>query len=56
MNSIVVEKTIGIPGKGADLKAEQVPAIQMEVFDFDWFDIIPPTLEELKKAFDYYKS
>ena len=56
LNSIVVEKTTGIPGEGADLKAEQVPAIQMEVFDFHWFDVIPPTIEELKEAFDYYKN
>jgi hypothetical protein len=56
LNSIVVDKTTGIPGEGAELKAEQVPPIQMEVFAFDWFDIIPPTLDELKEAFDYYKS
>jgi len=57
LNSIVVDKTTGIPGEGAELKAEQVPAIQMKVFAFDWFDIIPPTIEELKEAFDfYYKS
>jgi hypothetical protein len=56
LNSIVVGKSTGIPGEGAALKAEQVPAIQIEVFDFDWFDIIPPTIEELKEAFDYFKS
>jgi putative restriction endonuclease len=52
LNSIVVNKKTRIPGEGAGLKEDRVPAMHKKVFSYDWFDEIPPTIEELKEAFD----
>ena len=59
---LVVRKDTGLPGEGL-LTSEEMdghleghlpddwPAKQQEVFHTDWYDIVPPTSEELQKAY-----
>jgi hypothetical protein len=46
LNSIVVNQGTGLPGDGIRLKPEQILLMHMEVFRQNWFDIVPPTIEE----------
>jgi len=47
LSLIVVNKATGLPGSGmGDFDFSQ----QESVFNFDWYDIVPPTTEELKLA------
>ena len=49
LTSIVVNQDTGVPGDGFTAeKAAQIPAKHIEVFRYDWFDIIPPTIEDFK--------
>jgi hypothetical protein len=50
LNSIVVNQETGLPGEGITVKPEQIPLIHMQVFRQNWFDIVPPTMEELIRA------
>jgi len=48
LTSIVVEKDTGLPSTGlTTVKGNAFAAEQQHVFSFDWFSILPPTLEEL---------
>jgi putative restriction endonuclease len=49
LTSIVVREDTGLPGAGFVSPAE-VPAEQQRVFNFDWYSIIPPTVDELREA------
>lgn len=55
LTSIVVRQDTGLPGEGfvieEGLKPEEIPAKQMEVYKYNWFRIVPPTVEELKEAY-----
>lgn len=46
LNSIVVNQETGLPGEGITVKPEQIPLIHMQVFRQNWFDIVPPTIEQ----------
>jgi hypothetical protein len=46
LNSIVVNQETGIPGEGIAMKPEEVPLLHMQVFQQNWFDIVPPTIEQ----------
>lgn len=51
LTSIVVNQDTGVPGEG--FTAEEpanVPAQHIQVFRYDWFDLVPPTIEEFKEA------
>lgn len=58
LTSIVVKHDTGLPGEGfvveKGMKLDKIPAKQMEVFEFNWFRIMPPTIEELKEACEKY--
>jgi len=47
---IVVNKATGSPGDGLDVLPSEQNSKREEVFQYPWFDIIPPDAEELKKA------
>ena len=46
--SLVVEQATGLPAPGfAVVSKDQIPREQERVWDFDWYGIVPPTIEEL---------
>ena len=48
LTSLIVEKPIGLPKFGLKtVDPDKFPAEQQKVFRFDWFSIIPPTLDDL---------
>ena len=49
LTSIVVKEDIGLPGEGTPV--ESVSLEQARTYDTDWYDIEPPTAEELEKAY-----
>jgi hypothetical protein len=50
LTSIVVEKDTGLPSTGlSTVPNDNFPAEQQRVFSFDWYSILPPTLEELDR-------
>ena len=51
---IVVNSKTGLPGDEIPV-SEDLNALREKVYDFDWFDIYPPTEEDLKKANDNAK-
>ena len=51
LTSLVVKKETGLPGEGFGMRAEQIPPKQMEVFNYNWFGLVPPTIEELMEAY-----
>jgi len=45
---LVVEQATGLPGPGFTVVGRgEIPSEQQRVWDFDWFEILPPTIEEL---------
>ncbi len=51
LTSIVVKKETGLPGEGFGMRADQIPPKQMEVFNYNWFGLVPPTIEKLMEAY-----
>src|SRR5882672_4505444 len=46
--SLVVERATGLPAPGfTAVSRSEIPAEQERVWDYDWFAIYPPTIEEL---------
>ena len=46
--SLVVERATGLPAPGFTVVSRsEIPAEQEGVWDYDWFAIYPPTIEEL---------
>jgi hypothetical protein len=46
--SLVVEQATGLPAPGFTAASRsEIPAEQVRVWDFDWFGIHPPAIEEL---------
>jgi hypothetical protein len=46
--SLVVEKATGVPAPGsAEISKDDIPREQERVWAFDWYGILPPTIEEL---------
>ena len=49
--SLVVEQATGLPAPGfAAVTRDEIPHEQERVWDFDWFGILPPTIEELAES------
>ena len=55
LTSIVVGKGRGTPGKDIPVNLRHIDEYREEVYDFDWYNIFPPSVEELKKAFDAHQ-
>ena len=47
---LVVNQDTGLPGAG--LKGIDLNAGREEVFNFDWYSIVPPTVEQLATAYE----
>jgi putative restriction endonuclease len=50
LTAIVVDKTTGLPNTGLITVEGEFPAEQQRVFAHPWFDIMPPSVEELRSA------
>ena len=46
----MVEQKTGLPSSGFPLTPDQVPAVQQQVFAYDWADIAVPTEKEFEEA------
>jgi len=51
LNSIVVEGGTGTPGYGIPLDASATDAERENVYSANWYDVRPPTEEELRAAY-----
>ncbi|KJZ12301.1 hypothetical protein TW85_16040 [Marinomonas sp. S3726] len=51
LTSIVVGKKRGTPGHDIPLNSERFDQAREEVYDFDWYDIYPPSAKELLQSF-----
>lgn len=51
ITTLVVNKETGLPGEGlTSVEDRDFPAEQQHVFDYDWYAIFPPTVEDLAAA------
>jgi hypothetical protein len=50
LTSLVVREDTGMPSLGIYLDPSEVPPAQQNVYAFDWYAIVPPTVEQLEKA------
>ncbi len=51
LTALVVRDDTGIPGEGlVTVEGEDFPAAQQRVFRYNWFQLFPPTIQELKAA------
>jgi hypothetical protein len=50
LTSIVVNSETGLPGEGFGMEPSQIPPKHMEVFNYDWFGLVPPNVKELMEA------
>lgn len=48
--TLVVNQTTGQPGEGIELETGDIYKEREEVYDFNWLDIAPPTIEDLMYA------
>ncbi len=52
LTSIVVAKGRGTPGQEIPVDLDTIDAEQEKVYDYDWYDVKPPSETELKSSFD----
>ncbi len=52
LTSIVVGKGRGTPGAEIPVDLSQIDAQREAVYEFDWYNVYPPSENELKSAFD----
>jgi hypothetical protein len=52
LTSIVVGKGVGAPGAGIPVNQSDMDAQREQVYEFDWYDLYPPSEDELKAAYD----
>ena len=52
LTAIVVGKGRGTPGRDIPADRTRMDEIREEVYAEDWYDVVPPTPEQLKAAFD----
>lgn len=51
LTTLVVNKETGLPGDGLTaVRAPDVVAEQQRVFDYDWYSLFPPSIDELTTA------
>jgi len=51
LTSLVVNQETGLPGAGIGMEAESIPAKHMKVFQYNWFEVVPPSMEDLRLAY-----
>jgi hypothetical protein len=52
LTAIVVGKGRGIPGRDIPVDRTKVDRLRESVYGFKWYNVVPPSPEELKAAFD----
>jgi len=52
LSSLVVGKGRGTPGKDIPIEQDNMDEQRESVYEFDWYNIYPPTAEELLESFD----
>ena len=55
LTSIVVGQS-GVPGDKIPIDLKQIDSLREQVFKEDWFDVYPPTPEELSASYAKYHS
>jgi hypothetical protein len=53
---IVVEKDSGRPGAGIPVDSRTIDQAREDVYGFDWYNVYPPSEEELAAAHDRHKK
>lgn len=56
LNVLVVGKDRGTPGYLIPLEPNEIDAAREAVYTIDWYDIMPPTVEDLRAAFGRRKN
>lgn len=51
LTTIVVNETSGTPGSAIPVELDDIEQLKSQVYAFDWYDVFPPSLEELATAF-----
>jgi putative restriction endonuclease len=49
LTALVVNQITGLPGKGLGLSDKDLNAAREKIYNYDWYNIIPPTPEQLMK-------
>lgn len=52
LTAIVVGKGVGVAGHGIPVDQSKLDELRERVYEEDWFDLYPPSEDELKKAYD----
>jgi hypothetical protein len=52
LTSIVVGKGVGTPGAGIPVNQSDMDARREQVYEKNWYDVYPPSEDELKSAYD----
>jgi hypothetical protein len=52
LTSIVVAKGAGVAGDGIPVDQSKLDELREQVYEFDWFDLYPPSEDDLKAAYD----
>lgn len=55
LTSIVVGKGRGTPGKDIPVDLTHIDELREKVYDYDWYNVYPPSAEELKAAWDLHQ-
>jgi hypothetical protein len=50
LTAIVVNEKTGLPGDGIGIPVERILSDHEKVFSFNWFDLLPPSPDDLKEA------
>lgn len=55
LTSIVVRKGGGTPGDEIPVDLSQIDTQREKAYEFDWYDVYPPSENEMKSAFDRHR-
>jgi hypothetical protein len=55
LTSIVVGKGRGTPGRDIPVDQSNMDALREEAYEYDWYNVYPPTVDELNEAFERNK-
>lgn len=56
LTSLVVGKGRGTPGQDIPVDLSEIDAIRESVYGEDWYNIVPPTPEQLKESYDRHMN
>lgn len=56
LTSIVVNEETGEPGQSIPIPKDKIHTNQANVFQYNWFGIIPPSPTDFKEAWEHFES